>query len=327
MDRRTLLAATAGAAGLRALSPGPARASGAWPDRPIRLVVPFPPGQVSDVLARLLAAPLGTALGQPVVVDNRPGQAGSLGAAQVARAAPDGQTLLLGANANLVTNLHLYRNIPYNPVRDFRPVVPLTRTPAALAVHRSVPASTVQELVALLRAQPDRFSYGSSGAGTISHVFMEAFKLSAGVKVEHIPYAGSAPALTALAAQQVQVSFEALFNLVPLYRAGEVRLLAVAEPGRLPAFPDVPSMPEAGFPDLVFFSWTGIVVPAGTPEPVVERLNREVLTIMRSPAVAARLEEFVAEALPYTPDEFTDFLRREDERIGDLVRRVGLVIG
>src|SRR5512140_594715 len=242
-----------------------------FPSKPLRLIVPYPPGGSADVLARVVSARLATALGQPVVVDNKPGAGGILGADIVAKAPADGHTLLF-ANTSIASNPSLYKTLPYDTARAFVPVVHLVNVPNLLLVAEDVKARNVAELIALAKAQPGALNYASAGNGTFPHLAIELFKLEAGVSITHVPYKGAAPALAALLAKEVQVLSNDLLNAVPYVKAGKVRALAITGQVRSPVMPDVPTMAEAGLKNYVAVGWQGIMTTAGTPSATIARL-------------------------------------------------------
>lgn len=315
--RRTLLAAPLAFAGAGA------RAE-TWPARPLRLVLPFPPGGTADVLGRLVADRLAAALGQPVVVDNRPGASGNIAAEAVARAAADGYTLLLGTQGTHAANAALFQRLPFDPLRDFTPIAPLALVPNILVVHPGLPVHTLEEFIAHARANPGRLRFGSSGSGTSIHLAGEMFKARTGVEMEHVPYRGSAPAQNDLVAGRIELMFELLPGTLGQIRAGAVRPIAVASRVRMAALPEVPTFIEAGLPDFVTGAWFGLFAPAGTPEPIVRRLAAA-MAEMTGPngTLIGRLAELGAEPLHAGPAEFAAFVRAEAARWAEIVRRSG----
>jgi tripartite-type tricarboxylate transporter receptor subunit TctC len=317
IGRRSVLAA--GLAGLAA----PAVAQG-WPTRQIRLVLGFPPGGTADVIGRLVGERLGAALGQPVVVENRAGASGNIATEAVARAAPDGYTLVLGTQGTHAANLALFSRLPFDTAADFIAVAPVCTVPNLLVVTPSLPVTDVAGFVAYARANPNRIRFGSSGNGTSIHLAGELFKGIAGVEMEHVPYRGSAPALTDLVAGRI----EAMFELVPGVRgqigSGGVRPLAVASRARMPAVPDVPTFAERGYPGFVTGAWFGVFTPTGTPAAAVARMA-EALAGMTGPngTIIGRLEEVGAEPMSMTPEGFKAFVAAETTRWAEVVRRSG----
>ncbi|HXD41261.1 MAG TPA: tripartite tricarboxylate transporter substrate binding protein [Ramlibacter sp.] len=293
-----------------------------FPSKPLRLVVPFPPGGSADVLARVVGARLTTALGQPVVVDNKPGAGGILGADTVAKAPADGHTLLF-ANTNIAINPSLYKSLPYDTASAFAPVVLMVTVPNLLLVADNVKASNVAELIALAKADPKALNYASAGNGSFPHLAVELFKLQAGVSITHVPYKGAAPALNALLAKEVQVLSNDLLNAVPHVKAGKVRALAITGGARSPVLPDVPTMKEAGLKDYSAVGWQGIMVTAGTPAATIARLNTEINKVLADPELRANLSAQGLEVVGGTTQQFADFVRRDTERWRSAVEASG----
>src|SRR6266704_3095688 len=240
-----------------------------WPAKPIKYIVPFAPGGTTDILGRMVAAGLAQALGQPVVVENKPGQAGSVGSAELARAAPDGYTVGGGTISSHAINASLYPKLPYDPIRDFAPITMLATLPNMLIVHPSLNVSSVQELVALLKANPNKYSFGSAGNGTSQHISGELFKIMTGTQMQHIPYKGSGPMIPDLTAGTIQLSFENITTAYPQVKGGKLKALAVTSAQRSFVAPDVPAMAEAGLPGYDITSWQALFAPAGTPRDIV----------------------------------------------------------
>jgi tripartite-type tricarboxylate transporter receptor subunit TctC len=297
---------------LLALSCGAAAAQG-FPTKPIRIVVPFPPGGSADALARVLGTRLTTALGQPVVVENKPGAGGILGAETVAKSPADGHTLLF-ANTNIAINPSLYKALPYDTPNAFAPVILMVNVPNLLLVAEDVKATNVKELIALAKAQPGKLNYATAGNGTFPHLAVELFKLQAGVSITHIPYKGAAPALNALLAKDVQVLSNDLVNAVPHVKTGKVRALAITGSTRSPALPEVPTMAEAGLKNYVAVGWQGIMAPAGTPPAVVAQLNAEINKALADPGLRSTLTSQGLEVMGGTSQQFGDFVRRDTDR-------------
>ncbi len=295
---------------------GPAAAqSAAYPTKPIRLVVPFTPGGSTDILARAIGQELTKAWGQSVIVDNVPGAGGAIGADKVAKAAPDGYTLLMGHIGTLAVNPSLYPKLPYNPVKDFAPVAWVARVPNVLVVHPSVAAKNVRELIALAKAKPGQLNYGSGGNGSAANLATEYFKLQTGVAMVHIPYRGAAPAVTDLIGGQIQVLFTGAPAVIGHVRSGQLRALAVSSPKRLDALPDLPTVAEAtGLKDFEADQWYGVVAPAGTPREVLGRLNTQINAALNTPELKARLAAEGAVAMPGTPEAFGALIVREIAR-------------
>lgn len=308
MRRRILLGAAA--AGLSAL-PRAGRAD-AWPTRPVRWVVPFPPGGTSDLLARLLAPGLQEAFGQPFVVENRAGAAGTLGSAAVARAPADGHTLLLTSLGPQGLAATMFRSLPYRVVEDFAHIGMIGASVQCLVVNPGFAARDLPGFVAAAR-EAGRVNAGSSGNGSVAHLTLERFNARAGTAIGHVPYRGSAASLNDVVAGQIPAAFDALGIARPLIEAGRLRLLAVTGARRHQLFPAVPTLAESGWPDLVLASWLGLAAPAGTPAEVVTRLNTALNAQMATPMIRTRLSELTVDAMPLTPGETTAFVAREAE--------------
>lgn len=309
-------------AGLLAAPPVLAQGAGGWaPSRPIRILVGFPPGQATDTIARLLAEKLGENPGWQMVIENRPGQGGSLAAAAAAQAAPDGHTLLLSATAPLATNPNLYRNIGYDPPRDFQAITLVANLPFILAVAPEVQARTVPELIALVRANPGRITFGTPGNGTTAHLITAMFARAAGgLEMVHVPYRGSAQILPDMLAGRVQFMFDTAVFIAPHMQAGRLRGLAVSTLNRTPLMPDLPALSEFGMPGFDAAAWLGMVAPAGTPRPAVDRIAAELQRIVRTPAVAERLAGMGAEVMTNTPEQFQAHIAAELVKWGRAVR-------
>jgi tripartite-type tricarboxylate transporter receptor subunit TctC len=303
---------------------GTARAQSWSPDRPVRIVVPFPPGNSTDAAARILAEALAPRLGRPVLVDNKPGATTTIGAAEVARAAPDGHTLLLAPPPFVITQFAFPR-LPYEAEAAFRPVALVATSPVFLAVRADLPARNVAELIALARAQPGRLTYASVGVGSLPNVAAELMKLRAGVDILHVPYNGGGPAATDLVAGRVDVFFTVELEVKPYVDAGRVRLIGVATEGRLRGRPDVPTLAEQGA-DLRAAFWIGFLAPARTPDAAVTRLNAEVNALLETPAIVERLGTVALTAAPTTPGTFGEFLAQERRQWSEAVRAAGIRI-
>jgi tripartite-type tricarboxylate transporter receptor subunit TctC len=297
-----------------------------FPERPIRIVVPFPPGGPSDYAARVVSANLPRFFGQQVVVDNRPGAAGALGADLVARAPADGYTILI-ANTGMLTILpHLQKKLPYDPSKDFTPITNLIGGPSFLLTHPSVPAKNVAELVALAKRRPGQLSYGSAGLGQISHMNGELMKLLAGVDVLHIPYKGTGPIMPELLGGQISIAFSTSVDALQFARAGRVRLLAVTGSKRLGILPDTPTMAESGLPGFESLNWNGIVGPAKLPRHELELLNRGIVRAVNLPEVKDKVAAQGNEVIGDAPEAFRDFIRAEYDKWGKVVRQAGITI-
>ncbi len=312
-----MLAATA-AVTLAAALPAPAAAQ-AWPSKPIRVVVNFPPGGAADQLARLIGQPLSEALGQPVVIENRGGAGGNLGGEVVAKSAPDGYTLLMSSGGMVSVNPHIYPRMPFDPAKDIVPVASAARVLVYLVAKPSLPPNNIREFLAYLKANPGKTSFGSPGNGSSPHLAAEMMKSQAGVFAVHVPYRGAAPALQDLLAGQLDFYFDPGIGLQQV-RAGRLKLLAVGSPKRSPLFPDVPTLDEAGLKGFDADTVFGFYAPAGTPADVVARLNREINRILGTQPVKDRITALGGEALPLTPAEFAAKATEDSKRFGAIIR-------
>lgn len=293
-----------------------------FPNHGLRLVVPFPPGGVTDLVGRALAVRLAGELGQPVVVENRPGASGVLGADLVARAAPDGYTLMIGNISTLAINVATFAKLPYDPVRSFAPISLLALQPLLIAVNPAVPAKTLGELVALAKAQPGRLNYGTAGSSIFLAV--ESFSRQAGVKMNHVPYKGSAPAIADLLGGQIDVLFDPFSTLYPQARAAKVRALAVTTERRSSAAPDVPTVAESGLANFDVSSWQALDVPAGTPKEVIDRLHARVVKALASPELKQQFAAQGAEPSPSTPQRLDEYMHGEIARWQQVARDAGV---
>ena len=298
-------------------------AADAYPVRPIRLVVAFPPGGGTDIIARSIAQKLTERIAQQVVVDNRPGAGGNIGTDIVAKSAPDGYTLLMGSAGPLAINASLFAKMPFDPIKDLAPVTLAASTPNVLVVHPSLKAATVNELIALARAKPGEINFASSGYGTPAHLAGELFNSMAGVKLVHVPYKGAAPALADLLGGQVQLMFSTMPPALPHVKDGKLRALAVTSTKRSPAAPELPTVDEIALPGFEANTWHGVVVPAGTPGAIVARLNREIVAVLHLPDVVERLSGQGAEPVGSTPEEFAAYIRAETVKWARVVRESG----
>jgi len=302
---------------------GLALAQSPFPSKPVRLIVTSPPGGSNDILNRIVGAKRGELLAQPVLSDNRPGASGFVAAEMVAKSAPDGYTLLAATEATLVANPLFFRNVPYDPQRDFAPVTIAVEIGYVLLVHPSVPAKSVEELIALARTAPGRLNYASSGNGSAFHIGMELFKRMAGVDIVHVPFKGSALSVNAMLAGEVQIMLNGTPNGVPLAKSGKLRALAVAGARRSPLAPELPTIAESGLPGYEMSGWFGTVAPAGTPAAVVAVLNREYVRALHVPEVRERLEGYGFEVVGNTPEEFASRMRSESQRLARVIRESG----
>lgn len=298
-------------------------AHAAWPDKPVRLVVPYGPGGSSDVIARLLANEMGKTLGQAVVVDNKAGGSGIIAMQEVARAAPDGYNVVLGHVGTLAVNPAMFARLPYRD-EDFAPVALLAKVPMVFAVGAKVPARTLPEFVALAKAQPGKLNYGSAGNGSAGHLAFEMLKVATGVEVTHVPYKGTGAQLTDLLAGNIDAASAGPPGFVTQAKAGKIKIIATGSPQRLPALPNVPTVAESGYPGFDSSQWFGLLVPANTPPEIVARLHDAAVKALSVPAVLARLEEDGSTASPMAPADFSRFIKAERERWGNVVRKAGL---
>ena len=325
MSKRSIVCACAAAA--LTLSPVPAPAAqpdkpGAYPTKPVRLIVPLTAGGPTDLLARIIAVPLADALGQQVIVDNRPGAGGNIGADLAAKSPPDGYTLFMGTSGPLSINSTLYPKLPFDPIRDFAPVILAASAPFVVIVHPSVAANNMKELIALAKAKPGQLNYGSV-PGSASHLSTELFKMMAGVNIVHIPYKGAAPATTDVIAGQIQMSFASTPGSVPVVKAGKVKALGVTSAKRVGKLPDIPTVAEAALPGYEASVWYGVVAPARTPREVVQRLNRDIAKIVADPAQRERMLAGDFEPTTSTPEQFAAFIKSETAKWGKVVKASG----
>jgi tripartite-type tricarboxylate transporter receptor subunit TctC len=294
-----------------------------YPTRPVRLIVPFPAGSTPDIVGRTLGQKLAEAWGQPVVVDNRPGAGANIGTAEVARAAPDGYTLLIGSNGPIAINKALYANLPFDPERDLKPLSLLAAAPQILAVHPSVPANDLKQLIAYARANPDKLSYGSVGSGSASHLTMELFKSQARVSLVHVPYKGFPPVVQDLLSGQIQATFAIVPAVLPQIRAGRLKGLAVTSEQRTALAPDIATVSEQGFPRFDATAWQGLLSPAGIPADAAESISRETQKAMQLREVRELLEKQGFVVIGSSPQFFENFIRAEREKWTRVVRETG----
>ncbi|OGA53151.1 MAG: hypothetical protein A3F74_11980 [Betaproteobacteria bacterium RIFCSPLOWO2_12_FULL_62_58] len=306
-----------------AFAAGHSQAQQAYPTKPIRMICPFPPGGTTDVVARLVAQKLTEAWGQQVVVDNRPGAGGIIGTEIVAKAAPDGYTVLLGSITTHAVNPALYKKLNFDPVKDFAPVSLVVSSPQLLAVHPSVAAKSVKELIALAKAKPGQLNYASAGTGTSPHLTFELFKSMAGIDVVHVPYKGTGPAITDLIGGQVQMMITGVVALMPHIKSGKLRGLGVTSAKRVAALPDLPTIAESGIPGFDVSSWFGVFLPGGTPKPIVAKMNAEIRKILEVPEVRQRLISQGADPASNTPEEFAAYVKAEMAKWGKVARDTG----
>jgi len=304
----------------------PVAAEQDYPSRTLRIVVPFAPGGSTDIFARYIADKLAPALAQPVVVENRAGAGGNIGAEAVARSAPDGYTLLMATTGVMSINNALYANMTYDAAKDFEPVIFVASITNVLVVAPDLPATSVRELIALAKAKPGALSFGSSGAGSSTHLSSELFKSMAGIDILHIPYKGSSQALTDLMAGRISMIIDNMPGAIGFIKEGRVRALGVTGSKRSPALPGLPTIAEAGVAGYESLSWSGIAVPAGTPKDVVARLNREIAAILAQPDIREKFAQAGAEPVGGPPQQFADHIRSEREKWSKLIRERGITI-
>ena len=318
IDRRIVLALAAGMLWL----PDFAQAQEWAPSRPVRIIVPIV-GSTNDVLARIVAPKLQEALGQPVVVENKPGAGGNIGADMVAKAAPDGHTLLVGYNGPIAINVTLFDKMPYDPVKDLAPITMAVKSPQYLVVNAASGITSVADMVAKAKAQPARFSYASVAVGSASHLTMEMLKSAAKVHLTHIPYRGAGPAVTDLLAGNVQAAFFVPGNVQQFVKEGRLKLLASSGIKRFASTPDVPTVAESGYKDFEATSWIGFLTTAGTPRPIIDRYHRELVKILNSPDVKERLHDMEFEVIAGSPEQFGGWIRAEIVRWGKVIKATG----
>ncbi len=299
----------------------PATAAAAdFPSKPAKIIVAFPPGAATDIVGRILAQKLTEMWGQSVIVDNRAGASGTIGTDVVAKSPADGYTMLLGTLGNLAANPSLYRNLPFDMGRDFIPVSLVVMVNFVMVAHPALPVKTVKELIALAKAKPGELNYSSSGAGGLPHLAGELFKSMAGVNVLHISYKGSVPSFTDLLGGRISYSIDNLPLALPYIKSGRLRALAVVGPRRQPMLPDVPTMVEAGIPGYELTNWFGLMLPAGTPRDVVQRINADIAKVLKMPDVRERLLGMAAEPVGSTPEQFSVFLKSETEKWAKVIK-------
>jgi len=298
----------------------------AWPSKPIRLVVPFAPGGTSSIVARSVAAEMEKGLGQPIIIDNRPGGGGNVAMQEVARADADGYTLIIGHIGTLAVNPFMFEKLPFDTNRDFAPVSLLAKVPNIFVVHADVPAKDLREFVALAKKQPGKLYYGSAGNGSAGHLAFEYLKLVAGIELVHVPYKGTGPNLIDLVAGRTQATSAGTPPLLPHVKAGKLRVIAVGSAQRLSILPEVATVAEQGYPGFETTQWYGLNAPGKTPTAIIKRLADEAAKAARHPAVSERFAVDNAEAVGSTPQEYADFIAREQARWGDVVRKAGVKV-
>jgi tripartite-type tricarboxylate transporter receptor subunit TctC len=301
----------------------PARAQGTWPDRPVRIVVPFAPGGSTDIVARILGAALQEKFGQPFIVENRPGAGGTVAGALVAQAAPDGYTLIVSNSATNGISPSLFKNIRYDALGDFEHIALAATTSTAVVINPGYPAQSIAALVALGKTRPDGLDFAISGQGTSTHLLGMRFALAAGIRLNPIPYRGAGPALADVMNGTVGLFFDGLPSSIPHIRGGTLKAIAVADPRRNRFLPEVPTLIESGFPGMTSYSWFGISAARGTPAPIVDKLNEAIRAILKQPAVTERYTQLTADAADFTPAQFTAFVREDLATWAEVVRATG----
>ena len=298
----------------------------AYPNKTVRMIVPFPAGGATDIVARLVAQKLGEAFGQQVIVDNRGGAAGTIGSDLAAKAPADGYTILIGTSSTHAIAQSLYAKLPYDSVKDFAPVIGIATATIVLSAHPSVPAKTVKELIALAKSKPDALSFASSGSGGVSHLVGEMFKAQAGVQMLHVPYKGDAPALADLVGGQVSLEFGTALSFLPYIQSGRLKALAVTSLKRSQVMPDVPTVAESGLRGFEALQWFGVFAPAGTRPDVIARLNAEIAKILHTADMRERLAKLASEVMAGTPEEFAAFQKSEIAKWANVVKTSGVRI-
>jgi tripartite-type tricarboxylate transporter receptor subunit TctC len=303
-----------------------ASAADVYPSKPIRFVVPYPPGGPTDAMARLIQGPLQTKFKVPVIIDNRGGAGGNIGTGMVAKSAADGYTILLAASGPMAVNKTLYKSIPFDPDTDFAPVIQISAFPLVLEVHPSVTVKNVKQFIAMAKEHPDTLSFASAGNGTPQHLAGELFNTAVGTKLQHVPYKGAGPALNDVLGGHVKVMFDILGSSVQYIKTGKLHPIAVTTATRVPSLPDVPTLAEAGLSGYNFTGWHGIVAPAATPKPVVMRLNQALNEIFGDPAFRKKWEELGTPVVGGTPEAFGTLMRTESVKLGKVVKDAGVTV-
>ena len=317
MNARAILAAAAVLHSVAAMAQ-------AWPAKPVRLMVPFPPGGSTDIVARIVGQKLGERLGQSIVIENRGGAGGTLGTAQVAKAAPDGYTLTVASTSTHVVAPSVYQKLEYDPVKDFAPISLMAVSPYLLVVHPAVPAKSVKELVELARKQPGKLNYASAGVGSTTHLAMEMLKSASNTYMLHIPYNGNGPAGTAVISGQVEILFGSMPAVLPHAKGGRVRPLAVGTLARSPSMPEIPTIAESGYPGFDASLWLGIMAPAGTPQPVIDRLHKEIVAVISAADTREALSKAGAEPVTSSPAELAAMVRDGVPKYAKIVKMAGV---
>ena len=297
-----------------------------YPSKPIRLIVPFPPGGSIDPVARLIGPKLSESLGQPVLVDNRPGANGAIGTEILAKSPPDGHTLILLGASTHVTNALLVRNLPYDSFKDFAPVATVQRSDYVLVVHPALPANTLKELIALAKSRPGQIAYASSGNGNLNHLAAELFNMMTGIKTHHVPYKGGGQALTDLMSGQVQMHFSVLISAIPQIKSGRLKAIAIGGETRFAALPQVPTFTEAGLPGFSLRPWQGVLAPARTPRPIIDRLSSEIGKIVALPEIRERLVSLGMQPLISTPEQFAALMADDLAKTSAVIKTANIAL-
>ena len=324
MLKKILVTATVVAAGF--LTVPLAAQTTDFPNKPVRIVVPFPPGGATDITARVVAEKLSAKWGQPVLIENRAGAGGNVGSNLVAKSAPDGYNIVLGVTGSHAINVSLFKKMPYHPLTDFEPLTQATIYPNAIVVNPQVPANNLQELIALLKKEPGKLSYGSDGNGTASHLGMEILKSRANVQLIHIPYRGSTPMITDLLGGTLMVGITGLPAVQQHLKAGKLKMIAITTPQRVPGAPDYKTVAEQGFSNFNAAPWAGFFAPKGTPKPVVDKLSNDLIEALKQPDVMQKMNELGSTVLGNRPDEFRQFVSRQIEMWGEGVTISGATV-
>ena len=326
ISRRLALAGACAAVAASALAPLSASAQAAYPTKPVTIIVPFSAGGTTDILARIVGQALNTELGQSVIIDNRAGAGGNIGGALAAKAKPDGYTLFMGTVGTHAINESLYKKMPFNPIKDFAPLTRVANVPNLLVANPNQPFKTVKELIAYAKANPGKVNYGSSGSGSSIHLSGDLFKSMAKVDMVHVPYKGSAPAVTDLLGNQIGIMFDNMPSAVQHVRAGKLVPLAVTTAKRSPELPDVPTIAEAGVPGYEATSWFGMFAVAGTPKPVLDRLHAALAKVLKQSDVQKKIAEQGGEVVVDTPEQFAAFIKTETAKWGKVVKESGATV-
>ena len=295
-----------------------------FPTKPIHWVSPWSPGGANDILSRMIGSEISTTLGQPVMIENKPGASGTVGTASVAKSPPDGYTITLGSTPSYATAPSMYPDLPYNPVRDFAPITLVARVSNLLVVHPSLPVNNVKELIAYARANPGKLNFTSVGSGSTPHLSAELFKMMAGVELSHVPYKGTAPALVDLIAGRVEMAFEGTPALLPHVRAGRLRALGITSLQRSQLLPDVPTISESGLSGFDVNVWYAVFAPAGTPAEVIKKLNNAIVASLRTPALSRQLNDLGADLVGSSPEELGAYLNLETSKWTDVIKKAGI---